>query len=455
MTNYLLGKTFSVHTLGCKVNTCESEAIRMMLTDCGCKEVSFGEICDITIVNTCTVTNIADRKTRQMLHKARAVSEHAVIVAVGCYVQKSGIAETDIPADVCIGNRRKGEIVHVLNDVYRRMEAGESAPFSYLEDAPRSEYEDLPPTVSQERTRAFLKIQDGCNQFCSYCIIPYVRGRIASRAPEQVVKEATVLAGNGVHEIVLNGIHLSSYGLENHSAREIAELKPISGELPLLTLLRKVAGIPGIERIRLGSLEPRIMTEDFIRGLSEIPSLCPQFHLSLQSGCDRTLAAMRRHYTTEQYKEAVRLLRTYFDDPAITTDVIAGFPGETEGDFSESLAFIGEIGFAQVHVFPYSRRSGTLADRMDGHLTENCKKERAGRLIAAAERESVAYRTRWIGKEARVLLEEPAPEYGDGFYRGYSREYIPYVVSANADAVNREMTVIGSKILPDRSVLVK
>lgn len=455
MKNTLLNRTFSIHTLGCKVNACESEAIKEMLRSCGCVEKPFGEAVDIVIVNTCTVTNIADRKSRQMLHRARTQAADAWILATGCYIQENAAktGEEEI-ADIYVGNRRKGEIPTILNELFEAGKKRTEGPFVYVDgDAGLCRYENLPPTHSQERTRAFVKVQDGCNQFCSYCIIPFARGRISSREIPDVVSEVSALAASGVREVVINGIHLSSYGLEKHSVSEQASLSVKEGELPLITLVRAVSGIEGITRIRLGSLEPRILTEEVTAKLAEIPKLCPQFHLSLQSGCDEVLKAMNRHYTTEDYREVVRRLREHFPDPAITTDIIAGFPQETEEQVQTTVDYVREIGFAQVHVFPYSRRKGTVADRMDGQLTESEKKRRASAVSEAAAETQRAYRQRKIGLEARVLLEEPAVIDGISCMTGFSREYVPYAVCTDAARAGSEVTVKGVRMLSDGTML--
>ena len=459
MINHLQNKTFSVHTLGCKVNACESDAIREMLRSCGCVERGFGDPVDIVIVNTCTVTNIADRKSRQMLHRAKTQSPDALVLATGCYVQeRSGEHTEDASVDIMVGNRRKGEIPTILNEVIQRRDEGETGPFLYVgADSELKTYEELPLTHSQERTRAFIKVQDGCNQFCSYCIIPFARGRISSRDACEVVREVETLASTGVREVVLNGIHLSSYGLERYSVMEQASLHVNNGELPLLGLIRRVAATEGISRVRLGSLEPRIMTEDVVAELAGVGKLCPQFHLSLQSGCDETLRAMNRHYTTAEYKEVVKRLRRHFPDPAITTDIIAGFPQETEEQIAETVAYVHEIGFAQVHVFPYSRRKGTVADRMDGQLTEAVKKARAARVSEAAKETMLSFRERRLGKTAEVLFEEPAVIDGMDCYIGFSREYVPYAICKDAeracDLSGTELTVTGERLLSDGTIL--
>ena len=456
MENSLQNKTFAIHTLGCKVNACESEAIREQLLGCGALEVPFGEPADIAIVNTCTVTNIADRKSRQMLHRARTVSPNCLILATGCYVQNNVKTEADESVDICVGNKRKGEIAQILCEVMKRVAGGEKAPFYYIgEDTAATAFEDLPPVHAGVRTRAFLKIQDGCNQFCSYCIIPFARGRICSRGETSVLTEVCGVATEGVSEVVLNGIHLSSYGLETRSVSEQASLTVNEGELPLLSLLRKVNAIEGIKRIRLGSLEPRALTEETVQGLAQIDKLCPQFHLSLQSGCDKTLRAMNRKYTAEEFAEVVRRLRIHFRNPAITTDIIVGFPQESEEDFQESMVFAKRIGFAQVHVFPYSRRKGTVADRMSGQLTEAEKKRRAGLLIAATEETKLSYRKGFLGEKLSVLFEEKALIDGDWYYIGYSREYVPVALAAARDVTNCELTVRGVRLLSDGTLLAQ
>lgn len=452
MENHLQDKRFAIHTLGCKVNTCESEAIREQLLACGAKEVAFDEAADLYLVNTCSVTNIADRKSRQMLHRARTLSPDALIVATGCYVQEQSKNAPDEAVDVFVGNRRKGEITQLVNEVFSGLAAGESGPFFYFAEASTG-FEDLPPLHCSKRTRAFLKVQDGCNQFCSYCIIPFARGRICSRSVESVLSEVRQLASEGAKEVVLNGIHLSSYGLENRSVSEQASLVVKDGELPLITLVRAVSEVPGIGRIRLGSLEPRAMTEETVQALAKIRGLCPQFHLSLQSGCDRTLRAMNRKYTAAEYSEVVSRIRGAFSDPAITTDIIVGFPGETEEDFFESTAFVRKIGFAQVHVFPFSRRKGTVADRMEGQLTEAVKKERAAEMIAVSEEEKLSYRQRRIGETAEVLFEETAVIDGAEYYIGYGKNYVPYAMQCDNDPRNEVRTVTGVSLLSDGTVL--
>jgi threonylcarbamoyladenosine tRNA methylthiotransferase MtaB len=419
-----IGKTAAFHTLGCKVNTYETEAMQQLLQSHGYRIVPFEEKADVYIVNTCTVTNIADRKSRQMLRRARGRNQKAVVVAAGCYVQAAGqeLLE-DGTIDILIGNNQKGSLVRILEEYWH--EEGES--FSGPKGAARWEKEDLLREAAYEslrisktigHTRAFIKVQDGCNQFCSYCIIPYARGRIRSRSAEDTEAEVKRLAENGCREIVLTGIHLSSYGLDFDTESRIPEAPFGNG---LKKLILRLAEIPQIDRIRLGSLEPRIITEDFVEALASCEKLCPHFHLSLQSGCDSVLKRMNRHYTTKEYLNKCGLLRERFERPAITTDVIVGFPGETEEEFAATKAFVAEAAFYEMHVFPYSRRRKTAADRMDGQVAEPVKKERSHELLDLAQEMSEKYRESLLGKRVSVLLEEPE---GEGYMAGYTKEYV-------------------------------
>ena len=352
-TNFNINKTkVAFLTLGCKVNSYETEAMQALLTSAGATLVEFNEEADIYVVNTCSVTNMADRKSRQMLHRAKKKNPDAVVVAAGCYAQtadETAMKETGI--DVVIGNNQKKHIVEILENYMAGVEN------KRLEIGEETEYEDLSLDTQVEHTRAYIKIQDGCNQFCSYCIIPYARGRIRSRKPEDVVEEVKRLAANGYQEIVLTGIHLSSYGRTSYE-----KLTEESGQ-PLLSLIQQINAVEGIRRIRLGSLEPRIITEKFVKTLVTCEKVCPHFHLSLQSGSDTVLVRMNRKYTTEEYAKSVDILKKYYEAPAITTDIIVGFPQETEEEFSETMEFAKRIGFSKIHVFKYSRRKGTVADK--------------------------------------------------------------------------------------------
>ena len=422
-------KKAAFHSLGCRVNIYETGVMETGMRDAGYEIVPFAPGADIYVINTCTVTNIADRKSRQILHRAKEMNPEAVVVAAGCYVEDAGEALLADPAvDVVVGNADKGRLPEILEEYFRKTENWEEGHRAFAGSSVKinavQEYEELPFCADGEHTRAFVKIQDGCNQFCSYCMIPYVRGRVRSRRPEAVVREAEALAGLGYREIVITGIHVSSYGLDFEypgENRQTPAAKEASTNVRLLEVLRSVAGVPGIRRIRMGSLEPGIVTEDFARALSEIPEFCPSFHLSLQSGCDATLARMRRKYTTADYARVCECLRKYFPDASIATDVIAGLPGETDGEFEETLAFVRGIHFARMHIFKYSIRRGTLAARMPGQVPEKVKAERAKRLAEADEAERKAFAKRFLGRECEVLLEELRGEE----FTGYTREYVP------------------------------
>lgn len=401
-------KKAALHNLGCKVNAYETEAMQEILERSGYEIVPFHEKADVYVINTCTVTNMADRKSRQMLHRARKMNPDAVVVAAGCYVQaKAG--EVDDCVDIVIGNNRKHELAGILEE-YWRSEGEKKEEMADIIHAPA--YEEMSLTRTGEHTRAYIKVQDGCNQFCSYCIIPYARGRVRSRRMEDVVSEVEALARQGYREVVLTGIHLSSYGID------------LGGGEDLLALIRAVHGVDGICRIRLGSLEPRIVTEEFAGALAALPKICPHFHLSLQSGCDATLRRMNRRYTAQEYYEKCQLLRAHFDHPALTTDVIVGFPGETEEEFEESLAFVDKVDFYETHIFKYSRREGTKAAAMADQVPEQVKTARSARMIALGRRKQQAYEDRLIGTTVEVLMEE-AVEREDGVYQvGHTKEYV-------------------------------
>lgn len=434
----------AVHNLGCKVNSYETEAMQQLLRENGYELVPFEESADVYVINTCTVTNIADRKSRQMLHRARKQNPRAVVVAAGCYVQARGeeVLE-DGTVDILIGNNQKGRLPELLSEWFAKGTAGQDAVrrqaslpgglTALCDIGHEKAYESLEIRQSGEHTRAFLKVQDGCNQFCSYCIIPYARGRIRSRQPEEAEAEVRRLAEAGYREIVLTGIHLSSYGLDFDDAGRSQDAPFGQG---LARLVKRLNSIDGIERIRLGSLEPRIITEEFIEALRGCEKLCPHFHLSLQSGSDRVLKRMNRHYTTQEYLNRCRLLRESFEKPAITTDVITGFPGETEEEFAETRAFLERAQLYEIHVFPYSRRKGTVADSLPGQLPEAVKKARSRELLALSEKMSKAYRDSWIGQEAAALLEEPE---GEGYMAGYTREYIRVICPGGLELAGKQV----------------
>lgn len=412
-------KKAALHNLGCKVNAYETEAMQELLEDSGYEIVPFHEKADIYIINTCTVTNMADRKSRQMLHRARKMNPDAIVAACGCYVQEKPEEVADC-VDIVIGNNRKKEIVHILEEY----EKGREGIRKDLVDIGHTrEYEDLHLSRTAEHTRAYIKVQDGCNQFCSYCIIPYARGRVRSRSMESVREEVETLAGNGYQEVVLTGIHLSSYGIDTGT--------------DLLSLIRTVHEVAGIKRIRLGSLEPRIITEEFAEAIAGLPKMCPHFHLSLQSGCTETLKRMNRRYTAEEYYEKCELLRRYFLEPALTTDVIVGFPGETEEEFKASRDFIDKVDFYETHVFKYSRREGTKAAAMPDQVPEEEKTRRSNILLDLSRKKQAAYEQRLLGTTQEVLIEEEIRRNGEIYQVGHTREYVKIGIRTEEKLANR------------------
>lgn len=419
----------ALHNLGCKVNAYELEAIQQMLEQQGYEIVPFAPGADIYIINTCTVTNIADRKSRQMLHKAKKMNPDAVVVACGCYVQAAGEKlEQDSAIDLVVGNNKKKEIPAILEEYFREKEEGRSGSGTWVTDMTHNrEYETLSISRTAEHTRAFIKVQDGCNQFCTYCIIPYARGRVRSRRPEDVLEEVRRLAESGCQEVVLTGIHLSSYGVDLEEGQN------------LLALIRTIHAVDGIRRIRLGSLEPGIITEEFAEAIAALPKVCPHFHLSLQSGCDTVLERMNRRYRSEEYKEKCRLLRRVYDRPALTTDVIVGFPGETEEEFEASRAFVEEVNFFETHIFKYSRREGTRAAAMLDQIPEQEKTRRSHILLELDERRRQEYMESFLGEEKEVLLEEKMELDGKNWWVGYTREYLKAIVPDNGKNRANEM----------------
>ena len=426
----LKGLRFAMHNLGCKVNSYEAEAMSEAILAEGATLVPFHEEADIYLINTCSVTNIADRKSRQMIHQAKERNPDAVVIATGCYVEgKKEELKKDKGIDILIGNSGKGKIVELIIAYRNAMLENDGRIEDYLPPVKEEgEYENLFLSKPLDRSRAFVKIQDGCNQFCSYCIIPYVRGRIRSRKIEDCLTEIERLGKEGISEIVLTGIHLSSYGLDfQNLSYEYASRNAENGEA-LISLIEKIGEIPSIKRIRLGSLEPRVITENFVSRLKAVEEICPHFHLSLQSGAAKTLKEMNRHYTKEEFKEAVDCIRRAFPLAAITTDVIVGFPGETEEDFQESKSFIEEIGFYDMHIFKYSRRKGTRADEMKEQITEKVKKERSKVLLDLALKDSEEFRKNFIGKTTEVLIEEIRELDGISYYTGFNKEYIRFYI---------------------------
>ena len=425
-----MGKKAALHNLGCKVNAYETEAMQELLEQAGYEIVQFQEKADVYIINTCTVTNMADRKSRQMLHRARKMNPEAVVAACGCYVQEKPDEAADC-VDIVIGNNRKKEIVRILEEYENSRDGEKKRPGEPLKDlvdiGHTKEYEELSLSRTAEHTRAYIKVQDGCNQFCSYCIIPYARGRVRSRSKAHVLEEVQALAVAGYQEVVLTGIHLSSYGIDN-------------GE-DLLSLILAVHEVEGIRRIRLGSLEPRIITEEFVRTISGLPKMCPHFHLSLQSGCTETLKRMNRRYTAEEYFEKCELLRKYFHEPALTTDVIVGFPGETQEEFEASRAFVDKVDFYETHVFKYSRREGTKAAVMPDQVPEPVKAERSAILLELSKKKQKAYEERLLGTTQEVLIEEEIERDGEIWQVGHTREYVKAGIKSRENLVNQLVPV--------------
>ena len=423
-------KKVALHNLGCKVNAYETEAMQQILEENGYEIVPFAPGADIYIINTCTVTNIADRKSRQMLHKAKKMNPQAIVVAAGCYVQAAGEElKLDETIDVIIGNNQKqylAEILEAYEQSHREEQEEKHTDISLIDINHTKEYETLSIHKTAEHTRAYIKVQDGCNQFCSYCIIPYARGRVRSREMSDVVEEVKQLAGAGYQEVVLTGIHLSSYGVDKK-------------ECDLLTLIKAVHEVEGIRRIRLGSLEPRIITEEFAKTIGSMEKMCPHFHLSLQSGCDATLKRMNRRYTAEEYYEKCQLLRKYFEHPALTTDVIVGFPQETEEEFAVTKAFLEKVEFYETHIFKYSRRKGTKADQMEGQIPEEIKTERSHILQALHEKNKQKFESWYIGKPVEVLFEEEIQKDGISCYQGHTREYLKVTIPANGQDLHNKI----------------
>ncbi|MBR4707730.1 MAG: tRNA (N(6)-L-threonylcarbamoyladenosine(37)-C(2))-methylthiotransferase MtaB [Pseudobutyrivibrio sp.] len=436
-------KKAALHNLGCKVNAYETEAMEELLRKDGFTIVPFDEKADVYVINTCSVTNIADRKSRQMIHKCKKMNPDACVVAAGCYVQNFGkdIAD-ELGADIILGNNKKNDLVDKVHEYFENL-GQVSAPILDCFDINEGkvDYENMLIEKDSEHTRAFVKVQDGCNQFCSYCIIPFARGRIRSRDILDVEKEVTGLAKAGYKEVVITGIHLSSYGT--------------GYDYDLADLLETVAKIEGVERIRLGSLEPQIVTEEFAKRISKLDKLCPHFHLSLQSGCDTVLRRMNRKYTIEEYTKGAQILRKYFDNPALTTDIIVGFPGETEEEFEATVKYVDDIEFAELHVFAYSKRAGTKAATMPGQITNAVKKERSSRLIAMGNLKTKEYRMSHIGNTLDILFEEKAVIAGEEYYIGFSREYIKCAIKAeNKDLSNVILKAKATSLTDDSEYLI-
>lgn len=436
-------KKAALHNLGCKVNAYETEAMQQILEEAGYEIVSFNDYADVYVINTCSVTNMADRKSRQMLHRAKKLNPDAIVVGAGCYVQtKEAAALVDEAIDIVIGNNHKNELLAMIEEYEEKQEKVTEKVVRVADiNHEKQEYEEMVLSKTAEHTRAFIKVQDGCNQFCTYCIIPFARGRVRSRKSEEVLKEIRHLAGTGYKEVVLTGIHLSSYGVDTGDN--------------LLHLIELVHEVEGIERIRLGSLEPRIITEEFAKRLSELTKVCPHFHLSLQSGCDSVLARMNRRYDTAEYEEGCRILRKYYEHPAITTDVIVGFPGETKEEFQTTKAYLERIHFYEMHIFQYSKREGTKAAVMDNQVPEPVKKERSNELLALAQKMSKEFREDYLGREVTVLLEEPFVFEGETYMTGYTPTYVKVAVKIEENLANQFVTGTLKKCLTEDIYLLQ
>ena len=454
-------KSVALHNLGCKVNAYEMDVMQQMLQENGYKIVPFDATADIYIINTCTVTNIADRKSRQMLHRAKKQNPDAVVVAVGCYVQTGReTIEKDDCIDLAIGNNKKKELLPILEEFLKERETGGQdktlGDVTIPDLAQPVSYEEMQLKATGGHTRAYIKIQDGCNQFCSYCIIPFARGRVRSRRIEDVLEEARGLAEAGYRELVVTGIHISSYGMDfpgvagRADAREEAYRQGC-----LLRLLEKLHEIPGIDRIRLGSLEPRIITDTFAQGIYRLTKVCPHFHLSLQSGCDATLKRMNRHYLAGEYYEKVKLLREVYKNPAITTDVIVGFPGENEEEFAQTKAFLEKVGFYEMHIFKYSKRQGTRAAVMPEQVPDTVKAQRSEILLSLEKKQSHEYREKWLGKPLQILFEESIEIDGKQYMIGHTPEYLRVAYQTQEELSNLIMEKTCCGFLQEDTLLVQ
>lgn len=448
-------KKIAFHNLGCKVNSYETDAMIQSFKEGGYEVMSFEPGADVYIINTCTVTNIADRKSRQMLHKAKKMNKDAVVVAVGCYVQAAGEElKKDEAIDILVGNNNKSQIVRIINDYFDSLcpdklnaskePQAENKVRVYKDLMKENEFEEMTMTSVTDHTRAFIKIQDGCNQFCTYCIIPYSRGRIRSRKLEDLITEIKSLAEKGYKEVVLTGIHLSSYGVD---------LK--EKDISLLTAVEKVAEIEGVERIRLGSLEQGIITEDFLIKISRIDKFCPHFHLSLQSGCDDTLKRMNRHYTTKEYLDKCNLIRKYFKEPAFTTDVIVGFPGETEEEFKKTEKFLQNVAFAEMHIFKYSKRKGTIAEKMPDQVNDSLKSIRSEKLLSLNKELTKEYKNKFINTKKDILVEEKIIIDNNEYWVGHTKEYLKVVVQSDTDITNNIIEVKIKSLLNEEILLAE
>lgn len=424
------------HTLGCKVNSYETQSVLEQFQSADFEVVDFSDEADVYIVNTCSVTKEASRKSRQILHRSKKINPKAITVAIGCYAQedKEGLVK-DPKVDIVIGNNEKSKTLDLVLDLLEKRKIKNlKFGISLVDDLTHcTDFENQTITNQEGHVRAYVKIQDGCNRFCSYCIIPFLRGRSRSRKEEDIVAEIKTLAQNGYKEIVLTGIDISMYGLDFENNQDGADIN-------IVKLVEKINAIDGIERIRFGSLEVSLITKDFVDRLSKLDKVCPHFHLSLQSGSDSVLRRMNRKYNKQEYLDSVYLLRKYFDRPAITTDIIVGFPEESEEEFSETLDFVKKIGFAQIHVFPYSRRKGTKADSMKGQLSHAQKSKRVGQLIEVAKLLQKEYINQFLDSKVRILVEEEIND-GETFQIGFTPHYIKVSVKSEESLINQIIDV--------------
>lgn len=417
MSLELKNKRVYIHTLGCKVNQYESDAMMQSLIDEGCVRGSLEEGADIYIINTCSVTNIADRKSRQMIHRMRKLSPNSIIAATGCYVQATGNELVDNgTCDLIIGNNRKKDTARILSEYI----VNKSTTDNYIDINADPDFENLSIAFPENHTRAYIKIQDGCNNFCTYCIIPYVRGRIRSRKLSNIIEEAVLLADNGVKELVLTGINVSSYRDDSYEADDTSD----KDHYDLADVISEVAKIDGIKRIRMSSVEPRVITDRFLNVVVNTPKFCPHFHLSLQSASNNTLKAMNRHYTIEEYMDTVERLRSVYDRPAITTDVIVGFPGETEEDFEDTFNNLSKLSLYEIHTFKYSRRKGTVADKMPNQVEEQIKNKRSEKILSLTAAQKKSYEDSFKNEKDNILIEEIIEKDGIKYYRGHTTRYI-------------------------------
>lgn len=446
-------KKVALHNLGCKVNSYELDAMQELLIEAGYDIVPFEERANIYIVNTCSVTNMADRKSRQMLHKAKKRNPKGIVIATGCYVQtKEEELKQDYAIDILIGNNKKTEIVTILEEYMVTVSHNETEArkANIIDINEPQEFEDMHISKTAEHTRAYIKIQDGCNQFCSYCIIPYARGRVRSRHQDSIIKEVKALVKNGYKEVVVTGIHISSYGIDFVNNNRVLLLE----KEYLIQLLKEIQEIEGLERIRIGSLEPRIITEKFVKELSKLTKVCPHFHLSLQSGCDKTLKRMNRCYNVGEYYEKVQMLRCFFRNPAITTDIIVGFPEEEMEDFEMTKEYIEKIGFFEVHVFKYSKREGTKAAAMKNQVADTDKNERSELLLEITKEQRKVFKESYHNQKVEVLIEENKMIDGTSYWIGHTKEYIRVAIAGSNNTINQNVAgIVTGKLNEDLMIV--